>query len=607
MTLTISLIPEDGNEIFLTGPQAHVNLVLGDALTSLYTLTPVRYATLRLASRDGEVVDTATADARVVDLPFYIRARSHEDILDAIRGLHGTVRHGKRDGNKVIIKVTNGTKTAYLDTYYYGEAWSVEPGANRRVVLRLIAYDPYWYTDEVGSITSDGAYQTDGSIIFPYELLPGPGAWTVVGANGRIRAIEYSIYDDCLYVGGDFTSIGGVQASYLARWDGTNWTAFGSPNGPVYAIEEHWLSPSLNWIWVGGAFTSIGGIEAKHIANTDRTAWYEGGDGVDDVVRTIAASLTNIDLYVGGDFTTAWQNSGDPVTVNHIARYYANWYTLGSGTNAPVYDIVPAQDGSIYVGGTFTTAGGAPANYVARWDGTNWTALGNGLNAAIDKSQRLAIGSDGKIYTCVCIEEDGGYYAQAWNGVAWIRLPYRFAIEPLHVFALKNKIYFSGHVYDGYSVLPLDNNLSYSYTNASIGQYRDYVVFGLIGNVQVTCGKISVVTVDTDAEVLPVITFPAYIRVESISNYTTGKTIYLNADSYLVDRAEYITIDCEKLSVTSNLRGDVSWLIEPHSDFDRFSFVPGENIVSVFSHIPGPDDVSITWRKRYNSLARALS
>jgi len=35
----------------------------------------------------------------------------------------------------------------------------------------------------------------------------------------------------------------------------------------------------------------------------------------------------------------------------------------------------------VYAGGAFTTAGGNPAMYVARWDGSRWSALGSGMNS----------------------------------------------------------------------------------------------------------------------------------------------------------------------------------------------------------------------------------
>jgi hypothetical protein len=34
----------------------------------------------------------------------------------------------------------------------------------------------------------------------------------------------------------------------------------------------------------------------------------------------------------------------------------------------------------LYAAGVFTTAGGTPANQIAKWNGSSWTALGSGLN-----------------------------------------------------------------------------------------------------------------------------------------------------------------------------------------------------------------------------------
>jgi hypothetical protein len=34
----------------------------------------------------------------------------------------------------------------------------------------------------------------------------------------------------------------------------------------------------------------------------------------------------------------------------------------------------------LYAGGYFTSAGGSAANYIAKWSGSSWTALGSGMN-----------------------------------------------------------------------------------------------------------------------------------------------------------------------------------------------------------------------------------
>src|SRR5215210_475016 len=54
-----------------------------------------------------------------------------------------------------------------------------------------------------------------------------------------------------------------------------------------------------------------------------------------------------------------------------------------NGVDGYVYAIAMAGDGSVYVGGSFTVAGNTVANNIAKWDGTNWSALGTGPNGGV--------------------------------------------------------------------------------------------------------------------------------------------------------------------------------------------------------------------------------
>ena len=55
------------------------------------------------------------------------------------------------------------------------------------------------------------------------------------GANGPVFTIV--LHGNYIYVGGGFTSIGGVKANGIARFDGSEWTALGSGvDGDVYAM-----------------------------------------------------------------------------------------------------------------------------------------------------------------------------------------------------------------------------------------------------------------------------------------------------------------------------------------------------------------------------------
>src|SRR5262245_21143775 len=67
----------------------------------------------------------------------------------------------------------------------------------------------------------------------PSQWLPGD----VSGPNGHIRALILLPNGD-LVAGGEFTTIGGVGANRIARWDGEVWSPIGTgmanPPGELY-------------------------------------------------------------------------------------------------------------------------------------------------------------------------------------------------------------------------------------------------------------------------------------------------------------------------------------------------------------------------------------
>jgi hypothetical protein len=48
----------------------------------------------------------------------------------------------------------------------------------------------------------------------------------------------------------------------------------------------------------------------------------------------------------------------------------------------PYIQAMTVYDGQLMAGGSFTTAGGAAANYIASWDGSNWSPLGSGMSSS---------------------------------------------------------------------------------------------------------------------------------------------------------------------------------------------------------------------------------
>lgn len=94
------------------------------------------------------------------------------------------------------------------------------------------------------------------------------------------------------------------------------------------------------------------------------------------MVNAVAVSGSNV--YVGGSFTRAGS-----VNATNIAKWNgSNWSALGGGVNNQVY-VIAVRGTDVYAGGKFTAAGGIDVNFIAKWDGSSWSALGSGWNNGV--------------------------------------------------------------------------------------------------------------------------------------------------------------------------------------------------------------------------------
>ena len=68
-----------------------------------------------------------------------------------------------------------------------------------------------------------------------------------------------------LCIGGGFTIVGEVLANYVAKWDGSAWSALGAGvNNPFYA-----LAVAGSNLYVGGDFTTAGGKVTAYLAKAN--------------------------------------------------------------------------------------------------------------------------------------------------------------------------------------------------------------------------------------------------------------------------------------------------------------------------------------------------
>jgi hypothetical protein len=241
------------------------------------------------------------------------------------------------------------------------------------------------------------------------------------------------VFDDgggpALYAGGSFTTIGGVAANGIARWNGSRWSALGSGIATGFVTTLAAFDDGLvSALYVGGTFFSAGGVVGTaSIARWDGSRWSAVGGGLTNAVYalTVFDDGRGADLYAGGGFSRA-----GAVAANHVARWDGiAWSALGSGTGDLVRSLVVHDDGSgpaLYAGGSFASAGGAPANGVARWNGATWSALGSGVGEGIAPSvASLAVfdaGGGAALYAGGRFKRAGGTVScgfARWNGARW--------------------------------------------------------------------------------------------------------------------------------------------------------------------------------------------
>lgn len=285
----------------------------------------------------------------------------------------------------------------------------------------------------------------------------------MAGGNGSLKTFVVALAFDTsgnLYASGNFTAAGGVGANYIAKWDGTNWSAVGSGlNYVTYALA----GDKFGNIYAGGIFNQAGGVSAKDIAKWNGTNWSALGAGMGNGVFGLTCDNSG-NLYAVGYFASAGTN-----IVNSIAKWDGtNWYAIGGGLspgsgNATVFAVVTDGLGNLYTGGYLTGAGGVGANDIAKWNGTNWSALGAGLNG---QCQSITFDAAGNLYAGGYFTGSGGVsanYIAKWDGTNWSALG--SGAGPVNPYTYINTLAFdkSGNLYVGGSFSTAGTNTSATY------------------------------------------------------------------------------------------------------------------------------------------------
>jgi hypothetical protein len=177
-----------------------------------------------------------------------------------------------------------------------------------------------------------------------------------------------------LYVGGSFFNVGGQVRNRIAKLSaiGTGQAdAVWDPNANGNQVSS--LAINGNTLYVGGYFTSIGGLPRNNIARISTLgagnaiiAW---NPNTDYPVRTM--SLSGSDLYIGGSFGTIGGQSYPAI---------AKLSSTGSGAPDPNWkpiinryahiNTISTNGSDVYIGGSMTMLGGVKRNGLAKFSAT---------------------------------------------------------------------------------------------------------------------------------------------------------------------------------------------------------------------------------------------
>ena len=323
------------------------------------------------------------------------------------------------------------------------------------------------------AVSCDKKDSPDNNVVIPPDTTNNvdttgiPQGWKKLGdwtANDIIWAIT-SDGSGNVYVAGYFKNQDGY--CYVAKWNGTSWSELGSlkANAGIYSLT----CDNQGHVYAVGAFTNgaVPGGGQAYVAMWDGTKWNDiGGGGGTFISSDDAGHLflerqmwtgsawvylcTDCPMAIGGSIYSIIANPDGSV------RYAAGDFSLQSGyrwvakcdgsncwselgsimANARINAMAMDKDGNIYAAGAFTD-GNLPTTghqYVAKWDGSEWSKLGN-LNANGELYYLAVDPVSGNVYVSGYNTNTAGESTVVkWNGTTWSDLGnMRIAPAAIHV------------------------------------------------------------------------------------------------------------------------------------------------------------------------------
>jgi trimeric autotransporter adhesin len=281
------------------------------------------------------------------------------------------------------------------------------------------------YTMARGSV-----FRKDGPVWTPLATLPTPVS--PYAKNAVFETFDAGAGSE-VFVNGRFVAAGTPGARAVYRVAGGAIQPVGSMSGVANDLLTTDLGNGSRLYAVGTSLSVPGG--STSVAQWDGTAWSNVGGGVPSNYLLAAARFdggpSGPSLYVAGLIGT--------IAGNILKWNGAGWLDVGGGVDGRINALCVFDDGTgpaLYAGGEFTHAGGAPASGVAKYNGWQWSSVGQGLPTEygdpfdVRGPRTLAVYDDGlgagpKLYAGGAFDPSGPYaggLAVLENGI-WVAVP----------------------------------------------------------------------------------------------------------------------------------------------------------------------------------------
>jgi trimeric autotransporter adhesin len=235
-----------------------------------------------------------------------------------------------------------------------------------------------------------------------------------------------------LYAGGNIFIGGGALGNRVAKWDGNSWTGLGTQfNDRVLALEvfDDGNGPLL---YAAGSFTSISGQTIRHIAKWNGSNWVPLGNSPGGDIGGPFASMRALEVFDDGSGPALYA-AGQAFTIpgvpgeHRVAKWDGTeWTPLAQGIdNSIVSAMKTFDDGTgeaLFVAGSYLQQPDRPGRMLSKWTGNDWVSLPDEPNNTVFALSVFDPGDGPRLYASGGLSAVGAQptsFLAGWNGSDW--------------------------------------------------------------------------------------------------------------------------------------------------------------------------------------------